>query len=377
MEVTVKDNNVSVVLPERISEVNAGEVNEELNRVFSEHKGENYALDCAELEYISSSGLRAILNVQKKLHGHKVILYNVSRAVNEILEMTGFDNIFSIYKRMKQISIEGKKAVSSGINGDLYRLEHDMMLKVYRRGISITDVENEREMSKKALVCGIPTAISFSTVKVGEDRYGIIFENIKGESIADIIKKDPTEWIELSYRWGRFVKSLHDISIEAGLLPSIKDRYRGWLDEIKDRAPMGEITSMRNLVDSAEGSNTFIHGDMNPCNVFLVDDEFLIMDMASCGYGHPIFDLQAIYASLVTIELDNEGYTEKTFGLDKKKCIGLWNTFLRGYLGAAVTTPGGSILGENGEGVEAISDKKLSLLLTQYYILKEKLINNL
>ena len=52
-------------------------------------------LDCAELEYVSSAGLRVLLSTQKKLKsGMK--LKNVCELVMEVFEMTGFVDVLNI-----------------------------------------------------------------------------------------------------------------------------------------------------------------------------------------------------------------------------------------------------------------------------------------
>ena len=52
-------------------------------------------LDCAELEYVSSAGLRVLLSAQKRLK-ENMKLKNVCELVMEVFEMTGFADILSI-----------------------------------------------------------------------------------------------------------------------------------------------------------------------------------------------------------------------------------------------------------------------------------------
>ena len=54
-------------------------------------------LDLQGLEYISSAGLRVLLNAQKKLQKNGALtVKNVRTEVMEILEMTGFADILTI-----------------------------------------------------------------------------------------------------------------------------------------------------------------------------------------------------------------------------------------------------------------------------------------
>ena len=55
-------------------------------------------LDCTELEYISSSGLRIFLSVRKEAaaHSSKVIGRNINADIRQVFMMTGFVSLFEI-----------------------------------------------------------------------------------------------------------------------------------------------------------------------------------------------------------------------------------------------------------------------------------------
>lgn len=63
-----------------------------------EAEGKEIILDCTELEYISSSGLRIFLNIRKEAaaHGSKVIVRNISDDIRQVFMMTGFVSLFEI-----------------------------------------------------------------------------------------------------------------------------------------------------------------------------------------------------------------------------------------------------------------------------------------
>lgn len=56
-------------------------------------------VDCGNLEYISSSGLRSILTVAKKLQARngKIRLASLTSVVKEVFEISGFSAIIPIY----------------------------------------------------------------------------------------------------------------------------------------------------------------------------------------------------------------------------------------------------------------------------------------
>ena len=58
---------------------------------------ESLIFDLADLEYISSAGLRVLLSAQKIMNNQgSMTVKNVSEEVNEIFEVTGFADILTI-----------------------------------------------------------------------------------------------------------------------------------------------------------------------------------------------------------------------------------------------------------------------------------------
>ena len=58
---------------------------------------EKLVLDFTELEYLSSAGLRVLLQAQKTMNKQgEMIIKNVNETVSEIFEVTGFADILTI-----------------------------------------------------------------------------------------------------------------------------------------------------------------------------------------------------------------------------------------------------------------------------------------
>lgn len=55
-------------------------------------------LDCTDLDYISSSGLRIFLSLRKEAaaHGSKVIVRSINDDIRQVFMMTGFISLFEI-----------------------------------------------------------------------------------------------------------------------------------------------------------------------------------------------------------------------------------------------------------------------------------------
>ena len=63
-----------------------------------ENANKEITLDCKDLEYISSSGLRLFLSIRKETtaKGGKVIIKNINDDIKKVFMMTGFFNLFEI-----------------------------------------------------------------------------------------------------------------------------------------------------------------------------------------------------------------------------------------------------------------------------------------
>ncbi|MBO4611664.1 MAG: STAS domain-containing protein [Bacteroidaceae bacterium] len=64
-----------------------------------EHTDCDVVIDCAELNYISSSGLRILLNIYKhtRTNGHKAVLKDMTDEVKEVFQISGFLQLFTIH----------------------------------------------------------------------------------------------------------------------------------------------------------------------------------------------------------------------------------------------------------------------------------------
>ena len=65
--------------------------------------------------------------------------------------------------------MEGCQEMGSGANGTVYRYTPDEMIKVFRAGLTLSEIEEEREAAKKAFLLGVPCAV------VGARLYYVLF----------------------------------------------------------------------------------------------------------------------------------------------------------------------------------------------------------
>ena len=96
-EIIKQDNGVVVVLKGSLDTVASGQVATELKPVM-ESDTKDVTIDCSDMDYIASSGLRLLLMLRKscKAQGGEVTLVGVQTNVMEVLTITHFDRMFNI-----------------------------------------------------------------------------------------------------------------------------------------------------------------------------------------------------------------------------------------------------------------------------------------
>lgn len=88
-------DKLEVILSGRLDTATAPQLESELKDALNEVK--ELVFNLADLEYISSAGLRVLLSVQKVMNKNgNMVVTNASDEVKEIFEVTGFSDILTI-----------------------------------------------------------------------------------------------------------------------------------------------------------------------------------------------------------------------------------------------------------------------------------------
>ena len=316
MTVSEKDGIVTIFLEGRIDSGNATQVEKEIIGLMDENPGKEIAFDAEKLDYISSAGLRVLLKVQKA-KAKPVMISNVSSEVYDIFETTGFTQLLNVRKKYRQISVDGCEIIGKGAYGTVYRLDEDTVVKKYESPEALSMIENEKKLAKLAFVAGIPTAISFDIVKIG-NTFGSVFELLKAKTFNDLIKEKPSEADETIKKYTELIKQVHSISLAPGTLPSAKAEYLKKLDNIHPLLSDELYERMKEFYDSLPEDDHVIHGDLQMKNIMLSGDEPMLIDMDTLSQGLPIFDLGGIYLAYIAFVEDDPENCKRFFGIDKE-----------------------------------------------------------
>lgn len=288
---------------------------------------EKIIFDFEKLEYISSSGLRCILKCKKMVDSTKII--NCSTEVYEIFDMTGFSEMMEIEKALRNISIDNCEKIGEGFFGIIYRIDPETIVKVYRVKDSLDMIKRERTLSRKAFVMGIPTAIPYDIVKVG-DLYGAVFELLNAKSIVNLINNEE-DLDNFAKKSVEILKTMHQKEVKEMDLPRRKDTVLGLLKECEKMLSKETYDKLVLLLNTIPDTNTLLHCDFHVKNIMMQNDELLLIDMDTLSIGHPIFEFASIFATYEAFACVDKQNTDKFLGMPLEVTKKLFDKTFRYY----------------------------------------------
>ena len=283
-------------------------------------------VDASKLTYISSSGLRLLLSLAKRYRNFR--LTEVQSKIYNILETTGFTKIMTVEKALRRISVEGCEMIGRGGIGAVYRLDGDTIIKVFREGTTMAEVKHETDMSKEAFFLGLPTAISYDVVHVG-NRYGLVYELLQAETLSDCIKREPQHLDEFARKFAQLFRQLHTIEVTESnsLIPDAIGNERKAVSKLTRYFSDSDVELLLQIIDAIPQGNRLLHLDLQTKNIMKQGDDLMLIDLGEIGYGHPLLDLGHAYSPMVALI----GDYEKIVGMPKQLSVEVWNKAVRYY----------------------------------------------
>ena len=286
-------------------------------------------VDFTECPYVSSAGIRILLMAHRRMAaaGGKFIARNLSPTVREVFDLTGISRVITITKTAREISIEGRELLSSGVCGECFRLDDETVVKLYKDGVDLGMAELEKRYAQAAFVLGIPTAVSYDVVTCGT-RSGIVFELLNAELFSAVIRRDPQRIAQHAQRLADLATNLHAAKGDAEVLPRLKDRIRDYINQLHGVFEPAEIALLLARLEVIPDADTCVHFDLHSSNIMEQDGELVIIDMGDFSIGSNYFDIGLLYLIYGLPEL---GICALATKIDTAQGVQFWNSFAAHY----------------------------------------------
>ena len=329
MKTELENNTLTIVLEGRIESVNAQQIEEQLNDALRTAPDAAITIDAGDLTYIASAGLRVLLRLQHKTP-EKIRILNVRPEVYEIFEITGFTELFTVRKKLREVSVDGCEVIGRGASGTVYRLDEDKILKLYQPFRTQEEIEQEGILAREAVISGIPSVITYDMVHCG-DSYGIVFEMLHSDTLGSAFTHAPERTEEYVGRYVDFFRQLHEIPIKPGVFPSLKTVLHEKVPALSSCCSDEELALLHSLIDSIPDRDTLVHGDLHPGNIMLQGEEFLLIDLPDVTVGSKVWDLIALFRDLIIGPRNIPDVIEQSTGIPADRVRSIGRSFFMKY----------------------------------------------
>lgn len=235
-------------------------------------------------------------------------------------------------QKCKEVSLDGCRLIGRGLKGEVYRYDDELIIKIYNSSYSYGDVEREAALCRRAFVLGVPTAISFGVVSVG-DRYGAMYELVDAETLSALIAANPSRISYYAKEMADLANTVHGtVAEDKDDFPEVKDRFREYIINGLKRTDSNLAGRCMKLLDDMPQTKHLIHGDFHTSNVFLHGSETLLIDMDRLAVGDPVFELGDMYLYFVSGGSKDPGGLDPYLGISYAACREFFGLFLKYYL---------------------------------------------
>ena len=204
---------------------------------------------------------------------------------------------------MQEFDNTGLKIIGVGKNSEVFKIDDERILKLYRESVTREVSYSQYKTSRYAYEFGINTAKVYDYVRCG-NRYGIIFEYVKAQKFAQYMSTPGIDSVNAARKLGAALRHIHDLEIDRDNLLPLKTVYRAKVERFSQFMTNEQIDKLVKLIDLLPGKPVVLHGDFHKGNIFVRNDEYIVIDLDNMSYGSPLFDFIKMYCTEKVTEKD-------------------------------------------------------------------------
>lgn len=230
--------------------------------------------------------------------------------------------------------------IGKGSTATVYRLDETHVLKVYDRPRYIKRldfIEREAAISHAVASAGLPAPDTHGIVTI-DGLYCAIYDLVKGESLGDVIIRDPESLQTWAARMAQMATHIHsldatdEVFTPVRMLTKLYPYMEPWLDD-------ASMQRFRDLCEAVPDRDKMVHTDFHFDNVLVYEGKLYLIDAGGMSHGHPVWDLLSMYRRAYFPE-------ETRSKLTKEQNVMFYESFLDVYFAGKMTDDGRKRLDE-------------------------------
>ncbi|WMM23941.1 aminoglycoside phosphotransferase family protein [Tissierella sp. MB52-C2] len=178
------------------------------------------------------------------------------------------------------------KVIGRGNTATVYELEEAKVLKLFNQGYPRESVEKEFNNSRAISNMDFIKPKAYEIVFL-EERIGIIYDKIEGESLLDWVMRTGDVQSCAVY-----MASLHKAILQNSIsnVPSYKEFLKyNIINALSEN--QNKQKEALNMLDKLQDGITLCHGDFHPGNIFVSDGQAMVIDFMNVCHGDFLYDI--------------------------------------------------------------------------------------
>jgi len=203
------------------------------------------------------------------------------------------------------------------------------LAKLYNPGFEADRAKAEFLTARTVYELGIPSPEPYRLITDGQ-RSGAEYELIKGKrSFTRIISQEPERLEEISLKFARMAKQLHQVKADTTRLRSYKQGIERFYRE-KNFVPEDYKQHVLKFLETVPDTPHCVHGDLHIGNIITDGQRDLWIDVGEFAYGAPEWDLSLLWTMCHNMPSDR---AYNLFHITHDQLKAHWDIFFPAYLG--------------------------------------------
>jgi len=179
------------------------------------------------------------------------------------------------------------KIIGKGRTAEIFELNNEKVVKLFFSGFSSCAIKREVKIGMVLNEQKVPAPFLYETRTIN-DREGIVYERINGETLLEFILKNPLKTNSI----GKDMAAIHfDIhSHNSNDLIRQKKNFKNAIEDSENI--LGDRTNkILQLLNILQERDAICHGDFHPGNIMVYDQGCIAIDWMNAYSGNPLSDV--------------------------------------------------------------------------------------